>query len=245
MRSTGRGFRRCAGRASLVRRWISRVGLGRPTGCPPAPRGRCRPWRRRWRRPGAGAAPAPKHGQRYWSPNSRSSGALHMRHVLRMGANAAEDPEHGLHEQRRLDQAAVEGSASGCRDARCVVALELELVPFALQVSRMYSMSWKLLRNTSRAWLRAPASPVVLERLVAVEQVVEAEIDRAHIQRGDLGLERRGRLDPFLDAHEWAAAGGDVDHRVGLLLDPRQEAGERLRGSGPACRSPGRGRAGG
>jgi hypothetical protein len=71
--------------------------------------------------------------------------------------------------------------------------------------------------------------PVELELLVFVQEVEERKIHRAHVERGDLRLELRCRKDSLLHAHERAAAGGDVDHRVGGLLDLRQEARERLR----------------
>ena len=69
----------------------------------------------------------------------------------------------------------------------------------------------------------------MLELRVFVEEVVETEIHRSHVERGDLRFEGRGGQNPLLDPHIGAAAGGDVDHRVGALLDPRQKAGERLR----------------
>ena len=71
--------------------------------------------------------------------------------------------------------------------------------------------------------------PVEFELLVFGEQMIQAEIHRAHVERGDFRLEGRRRLHAFLDAHIGAAAGGDVDRRIRALLDARQEARERLR----------------
>ncbi len=52
-------------------------------------------------------------------------GALHMHDVFGMRADAAQDAEHRLHEQRRLDQAAVEEMPQRVEMAD-VVALDLE-----------------------------------------------------------------------------------------------------------------------
>ena len=52
-------------------------------------------------------------------------GALHLHDVLGMRADAAEDAEHRLHEQRRLDHAAVEEVPQRVEMAD-VVALDLE-----------------------------------------------------------------------------------------------------------------------
>jgi hypothetical protein len=52
-------------------------------------------------------------------------GALHVRDVVGMRTDAAEDAEHALDEERRLDHAAVEESARRVEVAD-VVALDLE-----------------------------------------------------------------------------------------------------------------------
>ena len=91
-------------------------------------------------------------------------------------------------------------------------------------------MSAKLLRNTrSRVALQRRPFPIMLELGVAVEQVIQTEIDRSHVQAGHFRFEVCGGLDPFLHLHERAAAAGDVDHGIGLLLHPGQEPGECLR----------------
>ena len=61
------------------------------------------------------------------------------------GADAAEDAEDGLHEERRLDQAALDEMRQGI-EVTDVVALELEAgAVVAAQAVRMYSMSSKVL----------------------------------------------------------------------------------------------------
>src|SRR4030095_2758971 len=71
--------------------------------------------------------------------------------------------------------------------------------------------------------------PVVLELLVAVEEMVEAKIDRPHVERSHFRLKRRRRLHSLGDSHIGAATSRDVNGRLGLLLDARKETRERLR----------------
>ena len=79
--------------------------------------------------------------------------------------------------------------------------------------------------------------PVVFElALVARDHRIEPEIHRAHVERGDLRLEGRGRPHALLDRHGRRAAGGDVHHHVGALLDHLEERREGLRASDRAGR---------
>ena len=91
----------------------------RSTASPPARRGRCRPSRPPCAAIGIWLRPAPSTDQWYSSPNSRSAVRFMCSDVLGMRADAAEDAEHGLDEERRLDQAAVDEMGAACRDGRC------------------------------------------------------------------------------------------------------------------------------
>ena len=73
----------------------------------------------------AGCAPAPSTDQRILVAEQPVGGALHVRDVLGMRADAAEDAEHRLDEERRLDQPAV-GEMGERVEMADVVALELE-----------------------------------------------------------------------------------------------------------------------
>jgi hypothetical protein len=73
------------------------------------------------------------------------------------------------------------------------------------------------------------ALPVVLEFLILVQQREQSEIHGSHVQRGHLRLEFGRRADALLHRHVRATAGGEVDRRIGALLDARQETGEGLR----------------
>ena len=73
-------------------------------------------------------------------------GALHVHEVLDVGADAAEDPEDRLHEQRRLDEAAVE-EVREVVEVADVVALELEAGAARADSLRIVSMSAKVFRK--------------------------------------------------------------------------------------------------
>ena len=91
-------------------------------------------------------------------------------------------------------------------------------------------MSWKVLRKMKSSVLsQIRLLPVVLPVLVAVGQREDAEIHRAHVERAHLRLGRSGAASRSSHGHVERAAGGDVDHRVGRLLDARQELHEHRR----------------
>ena len=155
---------------------------------------------------------------------------LGMREILGIGADAAEDAEDALHEERRLDQLAVEEMGEGVEMAD-VVALELEAR--AMRLAEMLQDVFDVLEGVAEdevaRVLEMDTLPIVLELLVLGQHGVEAEIHRAHVERAHLGRGPKRRRQPLLERHAVAAAGGDVDHRVGGLLDPRQELHEHLR----------------
>ena len=93
----------------------------------------------------------------------------------------------------------------------------------------MYSISAKVLRKMSAFVPEVVPLPLVLEVLEAVQQAEQAEVHRAHVQARELRLEGRGGAHALLDRHRGGAAGGDVDHAAGALLDDREEAAEGLR----------------
>ena len=108
----------------------------------------------------------------------------------------------------------------------------LELVARARRVQRVERVADILEAVAEHEIVRALEHvrlPVVLELLVALEHREQAEIHRAHVERGDLGLPFLGRPDALLDGHVGRSAGREIDHDVGRLLDPAQE---RLEGLG-------------
>ena len=96
-------------------------------------------------------------------------------------------------------------------------------------------MSSKVLRKRMSFFLEIGLLPRVLEVLEPVEHPEQAEIHRAHVQRGDLGLVDRRWLHALGNCHRRRAAGGQVDDTIGSLLDHFEKGRERLgRLVGPA-----------
>ena len=86
-------------------------------------------------------------------------GALHMHDVLGMRADPAQDAEHGLDEQRRLDEAALE-EVTEIVEMGGVVALELEARPgIAKRAQHEFDVLDRCCGTRDRASSRAPAAP--------------------------------------------------------------------------------------
>ena len=83
------------------------------------------PMRDRLRGDGQLVAAGTEHAPLVLVAEQAVGGALHVRHVLRVRADAAEDAEHRLDEERRLDDAAV-GEMAQRIEMADVVALDLE-----------------------------------------------------------------------------------------------------------------------
>ena len=156
--------------------------------------------------------------------------------VLGIGADAAEDAEDQLDEQRRLDQAAIEHVGEVVEVAD-VVALELEAGAVALAdlLQDVLDVLIGVAEDEVARALERGRLPVVLPGLVALEHRVEAEVHRAHVERAHLGLGAARGGEALLEAHAVAAAGGDVDHDVGGLLDHREELEKDLGVGGRAA----------
>ena len=154
---------------------------------------------------------------------------LHVDEVLMVGADTAENAEDRLHEQRRLDQPAIDEMRQIIEVAD-IVALMLE-AGAALLAQPLYDLldiGEGVAEDEVAGHLQRLRLPLVFPFLVAVEHRVEPEIHRAHVHRAHLGLGAQRRCEAFLEGHAEAAAGRDVDHGVGRLLDARQELHEHL-----------------
>src|SRR5260221_12232428 len=156
--------------------------------------------------------------------------ALHVRDVLGIGADAAEDAEDRLHEEWRLDEAAIEEMREVVEVAD-IVALELEARAAAL--AQLLQDVFDVLEGVSEdevaRVLEVLALPVVLELLVALEHGEEHEIHRAHVERAHFRLGTQGRGEALLQGHAVAAARGDVHHGIAGLLDARKELHKDVR----------------
>ena len=152
-----------------------------------------------------------------------------MHHVLRIRADAAEDAEDRLHEERRLDELAVE-EVGEIVEVADIVALELEAgaVGVAELLQDVFDVLEGVAENVVARVLEMLPLPGVLEVGIAVEHGIQAEIHRPHVERAHFGPGAQGRGEALLDGHAVAAAGRDVDHRVGGLLDARQKLHEHV-----------------
>ena len=145
-----------------------------------------------------------------------------------MRADAAEEAEDRLDEERRLDQPAVDEMRQRVEMAD-VVALDFEArAVLGAGGEDVGDVLEGVLEDAVVRAFEIGALPVVLELLETVQHRVETEIHRAHVERGDLGLEMGAGLQAFLDQHGRRAAGGDVDDAVRALLDHLEEGLEGL-----------------
>ena len=92
-------------------------------------------------------------------------------------------------------------------------------------------MSWKVfLKMRSSEPSRYGRSQSCLNSLKRSQHREQAEVHRAHVERGDLGLEVRAGPQALLDEHRRRAAGGDVDHHVGASCLIRVRNGAKASG---------------
>src|SRR5436190_19487792 len=105
-----------------------------------------------------------------------------MRDVFRMRADAAENAEHGLDEERRLHQAAI-GEMTQRVQVPDVVALDLEARAVrATGVEDVLDVLERVLEDAIVRSREVGALPVELEFAIAAEHREEAEIHRAHVE---------------------------------------------------------------
>src|SRR5690606_1904788 len=110
-----------------------------------------------------------------------------------------------------------------------VVALELEpgIVPVA-RLENVLDVLKAVAEDEIPSCFEMLTLPLELEALVAVQKVVEAEVDGSHVQGRHLRLELLGRLDALFDPHIGAATRRDIDGGIRLLLYARQKPRERF-----------------
>ena len=102
-------------------------------------------------------------------------------------------------------------------------------------LERVLDVLERVAEDEVAARLQVLRLPVVFPLFALVEIGIEPEIHRAHVERAHFGLRQQRRREPLLHRHVVAAAGRDVDDRVGPGLDLRQELHEDFRiGRGPS-----------
>ena len=182
-------------------------------------------------------APGPQirtSGNRAEEPVRR---APHVHHVFRMRTDAAEDAEHGLHQERQLDQPTF-GEMSEVVQVTNVVAFELESGAVRRQCGHRELIPEGVAKHKIAGALQILPYPIVLELLEPVQLGEQAEVHRSHVERGRFRLEADGWLDALFDLHEGTAAARQVHDGVCALLDAREEGRESVR---PLVGAPGLG----
>src|SRR5437763_1591561 len=108
-----------------------------------------------------------------------------MHDVLGMRADSAEDAEHSLDEERRLDEAALEEMIEVV-EVPGVVALELEARPrIGKRAQDEFDVLERVAEHEIARVLERLRLPIVFEGLETIEHREEPEIHRAHVEGGD------------------------------------------------------------
>ena len=168
-------------------------------------------------------APGAEHRQVVVVAEQPVRDALHVQEVLHLRADAAEDPEDALHEQRRLHHAAVEEVRQRVQ-VPDVVALELESRALRRElVDDRLDVEERVLEDEVARHLQVRVLPLVLELRDAGGHREDPEVHAAHVQRAQLGLEAARGLEALVERHAVPAARRDVDDGVGAGEDLGQE----------------------
>ena len=139
-----------------------------------------------------------------------------------MRAGSTLQPEHGLHEQRRLHHALLKEIIQ-IIEVRRVVALKFKAgAGLGQRLQHVFDVL-KSVAEHDVLVLEVLALPVMFELLEAVEHAEEAKVHRPHVQRCDFRLVDRGGTDALVHFHGRRAAGGQIDHAVRTLFYDLQE----------------------
>ena len=112
-----------------------------------------------------------------------------------------EEAKDGLDKEWRLDEAPVEKMRQAVEMAD-VVAFEFETcVVVRTRPQHEFDVAEGVAKHAVPAVLKALRLPRMLELLVAVEHVEQADVHRPHVEGRDFRLELQGWLHPFFDAH--------------------------------------------
>ena len=154
--------------------------------------------------------------------------APHVQHVLGMGSDAAADTKHGLDEQGRLHQSAIEEVRRRVKMTD-VVALDFKArVVVAARLQDVGDVLEGVLEDAVIRTGEVRLFPIVFPVRDTRDHFVQAEVHRTHVQRGHFRFQLQCRLQPVLDGHRRRAAGGEVDHHIRGGFDLRQELHEHL-----------------
>ena len=109
-----------------------------------------------------------------------------------------------------------------------IVALELETraVRAAEVQENMFDIAEGVTKYAIVSTAQIRLFPFILPVREPVSRRVEREVNRAHVERSDLGFSNHGSCEALFECHIEATASGDIDYRIGVLLDTRQELHE-------------------
>src|ERR1700737_5551564 len=114
---------------------------------------------------------------------------LHVDEVFRIGTDTAENAKDRLHEERRLDQTAVEEMREIIQMAD-IITFELE--PGAAALPQLFqdpfNVGESITENEIARHLEMPRFPGIFELFVFLQKRKEPEIHRTHIERAHLWL---------------------------------------------------------
>ena len=151
-----------------------------------------------------------------------------MQQILRIRADAAHDAEDALHEERRLHQAAI-GEVRQIVEMADVIAFEFEA---CAQRSELAHPSLDLREGIRQDEILGGFQIRLLPAVAPVGALFrrggDVEVEGAHVHRGDFGRHRERGREALIERHSQAAPGGDIDDRIGLPFDLRQELEESL-----------------
>jgi hypothetical protein len=177
----------------------------------------------------------------WWRPAARTDhfvavaeqlggNGMHVHQVVEVCADAAEDSEDHLHEERRLDPPLVD-EPGDVVEVPEVVALELELRAVALAelLHDVLDVGEGVLEDEVARHLQERRLPFVLPVGALRQHRKEPEVQRANVERCHLGRRGGGGTQPLLSGHPETAARRYVEDGVAGACDLRHELQEQVR----------------
>ena len=162
-----------------------------------------------------------------------------MHELLRRGVDATQHAHDELHEDRFLYQSFTQIESEGLQ-VTDVVALEFEARTELISefLEDPLDIGKGILEHHVPRAFEEPGFPVMLPFAVAPAHRKQAEVHRTHIQRTHFRLRGNRRRQPFVERHDRAAAGRNIDDGIAALADLRQELHEHFGVCGrmPGCR---------
>ena len=141
-----------------------------------------------------------------------------MCEVVHVRSDSAQDAKDRLNEERGLGESLLH-DVGEIVEVTHVVALELKARTtfFAQTLQGGLDLGKGVDEDAGARPQDIGLLPVVLPLALALCGPGKVEVDRAHVERGDLGLEHDGGLESLLNTHGHRATCRDVDNGVGVV----------------------------